>query len=107
MERLPTCLIVTGAGYIGVEFAQMYAQFGTEVTMLGRASRVMPHEDEEVSAALADVLRAEGFDLHTSRENTSMRCGECYLGSPHVSAASTSIGPARTLPSQSRNAPVE
>ncbi len=66
LERLPASMIVIGGGYIGVEFAQMYARFGTRVTLLGRAPRVMPHEDEEVSIALADVLRAEGIDLHTS-----------------------------------------
>src|SRR3990172_1284160 len=66
LEQLPASMIVIGAGYIGVEFAQMYARFGTKVTMLGRARRVMPHEDEEVSAALAEVLRAEGTDLYTS-----------------------------------------
>jgi pyruvate/2-oxoglutarate dehydrogenase complex dihydrolipoamide dehydrogenase (E3) component len=66
LERLPVSMIVIGGGYIGVEFAQMYARFGTKVTMLGRAPRVMPHEDEEVSAALAEVLRAEGIDVHTS-----------------------------------------
>lgn len=65
LERLPASLIIIGAGYIGVEFAQMYARFGTKVTMLGRAPRVMPREDEEISAALAEVLRAEGIDLHT------------------------------------------
>lgn len=66
LERLPASMIIIGGGYIGVEFAQMYARFGTKVTMLGRAPRVMPHEDEEVSAVLADVLRAEGIDLYTS-----------------------------------------
>ena len=66
LERLPASMIVVGAGYIGVEFAQMYARFGTKVTMFGRAPRVMPHEDEEVSIALAEVLRAEGIDLYTS-----------------------------------------
>ena len=65
LERLPASMIVIGAGYIGVEFAQMYARFGTKVTMLGRAPRVMPHEDEEVSAALSEVLGAEGINLHT------------------------------------------
>ena len=66
LERLPSSMIVIGGGYVGVEFAQMYARFGTKVTMLGRAPRVMPHEDEEVSMALAEVLRAEGIDLYTS-----------------------------------------
>ncbi len=59
-------MIIIGAGYVGVEFAQMYARFGTKVVMLGRAPRVMPHEDEEVSAVLADVLWAEGIDLYIS-----------------------------------------
>ncbi|MBI3761832.1 MAG: FAD-dependent oxidoreductase, partial [Chloroflexi bacterium] len=45
LDRLPAFMIVIGGGYIGVEFAQMYARFGTKVTMLGRAPRVMPHED--------------------------------------------------------------
>lgn len=66
LDRLPASMIVIGAGYIGVEFAQMYARFGTKVTMLGRAPRVMPHEDEEISTALAEVLRAEGIGLYTS-----------------------------------------
>lgn len=66
LERLPASLIVIGGGYIGVEFAQMYARFGARVTMLGRAPRVMPHEDEEVSEVLAEVLRAEGIDLYTN-----------------------------------------
>ncbi|MER3459445.1 MAG: dihydrolipoamide dehydrogenase, partial [Chloroflexota bacterium] len=65
-ERLPASMIVIGAGYVGVEFAQMYARFGTKVTLLGRAPRVMPHEDEDISSALAEVLRADGIDLYTS-----------------------------------------
>lgn len=65
LERLPASMIVIGAGYVGVEFAQMYARFGTKVTLLGRAPRVLPHEDEEVSASLAEVLRADGIDLYT------------------------------------------
>jgi len=66
LERLPASMIVIGGGYIGVEFAQMYARFGTKVMMLGRAPRIMSHEDEEISVALAEVLRAEGIDLYTS-----------------------------------------
>src|SRR6266849_2817271 len=37
LERVPASLIVIGGGYIGVEFAQMYARFGTKVTMVGRS----------------------------------------------------------------------
>jgi len=66
LERLPASMVVIGAGYVGVEFAQMYARFGTKVTLLGRAPRLLPHEDEEISIALAEVLRADGIDLYTS-----------------------------------------
>ncbi len=66
LEELPESMIVIGAGYVGVEFAQMYARFGTKVTLLGRAPRVMPKEEPEISKQLADVLRAEGIDVRTS-----------------------------------------
>lgn len=66
LRSIPESMIVIGGGYIGVEFAQMYARFGTKVTMLGRAERVMPHEDEDVSLLLEEILRAEGIAVQTS-----------------------------------------
>ncbi|MCH8340698.1 MAG: NAD(P)/FAD-dependent oxidoreductase [Chloroflexi bacterium] len=68
LEELPNSMIVIGGGYEGVEFAQMYARYGTAVTMLGRAPRVMPKEEPELSEKLGDILREEGVDLHTSTE---------------------------------------
>ena len=68
LEKLPASMIVIGAGYEGAEFAQMYARFGTKVTLLGRAPRVMPGADSELSERLEEILRAEGVDLHTSTE---------------------------------------
>jgi len=68
MERVPSSMIVIGAGYEGVEFAQMYARFGTRVTLLGRAPRVMPQAEPELSDRLGEILRAEGVELHTSAE---------------------------------------
>jgi len=66
LEALPASMIIIGGGYIGVEFAQMYARFGTRVTLLGRAARLMKEEEPELSEALAQVLRAEGIDVRTS-----------------------------------------
>jgi len=43
----------------------MYSRFGTQVTLLGRNVRLLPKEDEDVSAALLEVLRAEGIEVHT------------------------------------------
>ena len=68
LERLPSSMIVVGAGYEGVEFAQMYARYGTRVTLLGRAPQVMPLAEPELSDMLASILEEEGIDLHSSAE---------------------------------------
>lgn len=64
LERLPTSLVVIGGSYIGVEFAQMYARYGTKVTLLSRSPRLMRHEEPELSHALADILTSEGIAVH-------------------------------------------
>ncbi|TNE42801.1 MAG: mercury(II) reductase [Sphingomonadales bacterium] len=63
LEDLPESLIVIGGGYIGAELAQMMARMGVKVTVICR-SRLLPQVEPEVSAALADVFRAEGITLH-------------------------------------------
>ncbi|MCH7496592.1 MAG: NAD(P)/FAD-dependent oxidoreductase [Candidatus Marinimicrobia bacterium] len=68
LDRLPASMIIIGAGYVGVEFAQMYARFGTRVTLVGRAPRVMPGEEPELSDLLVDILRSEGIEVQTSTE---------------------------------------
>lgn len=60
LEELPGHLIVVGGGYIGVEFAQIFRRFGSEVTILQSASQLMPREDLDVAEVLTDVLRREG-----------------------------------------------
>jgi dihydrolipoamide dehydrogenase len=55
-ERRPKSLIVIGAGAVGVEFADVYAAYGTEVTVLEALPRIVPVEDEEVSAQLARLF---------------------------------------------------
>ena len=64
VEFLPPHLIIVGGSYIGLEFAQIYRRFGSEVTVIEAAARLIPREDEDVSAAVADILRAEGIALH-------------------------------------------
>ena len=63
LVTVPASLIVIGAGYIGVEFAQMYARFGTKVTLLSRSQRIMKQEEPELSDCLLEILRAEGIDV--------------------------------------------
>ncbi len=68
LRELPDSMIIIGGGYIGVEFAQMYNRFGTKVTLLGRAKRLMKNEEPELSENLADLLFQEGITVHTSAE---------------------------------------
>ena len=62
-DVLPPHLIVLGSGYVGLEFAQAMRRFGSKVTVLGHASRLLPGEDEDVSDALHRLFENEGVDL--------------------------------------------
>jgi len=73
LEELPESLIIIGGGYVGIEFAQMYARFGSRVTLLGRNPLLAPREDPELSALLADYLREEGIDVRTGASATAVR----------------------------------
>ena len=73
LEQLPTHLIVIGGGYVGVEFAQMYARFGSRVTLLGRNPQLTPGEDEELARMLGDYLREEGIDVRTAAAVSAVR----------------------------------
>lgn len=64
VDFVPPHLIVVGGSYIGLEFAQIYRRFGSRVTVIELAPRLIPREDEDVSAAVADILKNEGIDIH-------------------------------------------
>jgi pyruvate/2-oxoglutarate dehydrogenase complex dihydrolipoamide dehydrogenase (E3) component len=61
VDFLPRHLIVVGGSYVGLEFGQMFRRFGSEVTILEKSSRLIPHEDEDVSAAVQEILQKEGI----------------------------------------------
>jgi pyruvate/2-oxoglutarate dehydrogenase complex dihydrolipoamide dehydrogenase (E3) component len=65
VDFLPEHLIVVGASYIGLEFAQIYRRFGSRVTVVEMSDRVIAREDEDVSQAVHDILSGEGvaFEL--------------------------------------------
>lgn len=65
LNTLPGRMVVVGGGYVGIEFAQMYARFGTKVTLLGRNAHLAPGEDTELADLLTDYLRDEGIDVYT------------------------------------------
>jgi len=63
VDFLPQHLIVLGGSYIGLEFAQVYRRFGSEVTVIELAPRLIAREDEDVSSAVAEFLKEEGVDV--------------------------------------------
>jgi pyruvate/2-oxoglutarate dehydrogenase complex dihydrolipoamide dehydrogenase (E3) component len=64
LDFVPPHLIVVGGSYIGLEFAQIYRRFGSEVTVIEMAPRLIAREDKDISAAVADILQSEGIRLH-------------------------------------------
>jgi dihydrolipoamide dehydrogenase len=65
IDHVPKSLIVIGAGAVGIEFASVFARFGSEVTVIEMAPRVLPLEDEEISAEAGKLL-AKYMKIHTS-----------------------------------------
>ena len=63
LDVLPRHLIVVGGSYIGLEFGQMYRRFDSTVTIVEMASRVCHREDEDVSAAIKEIVEAEGVNV--------------------------------------------
>jgi pyruvate/2-oxoglutarate dehydrogenase complex dihydrolipoamide dehydrogenase (E3) component len=61
LEHLPKRLLIIGGGYIGLEFASMYASFGSEVTVLEGGTTFLGMEDSDVSSAIKDNLLAQGI----------------------------------------------
>lgn len=72
LDTLPEHLVILGGSYIGLEFAQIYRRFGSRVTVVERGPRLIPREDDDVSAALLDILRGEGIDVRLTAEAVSM-----------------------------------
>jgi len=65
LEELPESMIVLGGRYIAIESAQMFARFGTRVTVLQRSARILPTETPELTDALTGYLTDEGIDIVT------------------------------------------
>jgi pyruvate/2-oxoglutarate dehydrogenase complex dihydrolipoamide dehydrogenase (E3) component len=65
---LPRHLVIVGGSYIGLEFAQMYRRFGSQVTVVERAPKLLPREDDDIAAEIRAVLKREGIRLRTDAE---------------------------------------
>ena len=92
VDFLPRHLIVVGGSYIGLEFGQMFRRFGSEVTILEMGSRLVAREDEDVSAAVLEIMQHEGIEVRLEAKciGFSTMAGEiraraeCKEGSPEV-----------------------
>lgn len=68
VDFLPEHLVIVGGSYIGLEFAQMYRRFGSQVTVIEMGSRLIGREDEDVSDAVRQILEGEGIDVRLSAD---------------------------------------
>jgi pyruvate/2-oxoglutarate dehydrogenase complex dihydrolipoamide dehydrogenase (E3) component len=104
LKDLPRHLVVVGGGYVGLEFAQMFRRFGSEVTVVDRKPRLAMHEDEDASAAIREILEAEGIQvrvnaccIHLEQRAGEIAVGlECRQGEPHVLGSHVLLAVGRT-----------
>lgn len=75
LDTLPEHLVIVGGSYIGLEFAQMFRRFGSQVTVVEMGPRLIGREDPEVSEAIREVLEAEGISVRPN--------AECISFAPH------------------------
>jgi pyruvate/2-oxoglutarate dehydrogenase complex dihydrolipoamide dehydrogenase (E3) component len=66
VDFLPSHLVILGGSYIGLEFGQMYRRFGSEVTIIEHAERLISHEDPDICDAIRKILEDEGIEAITS-----------------------------------------
>jgi pyruvate/2-oxoglutarate dehydrogenase complex dihydrolipoamide dehydrogenase (E3) component len=95
IDFLPRHLVIVGGSYIGMEFAQMYRRFGSEVTVIEKAAGVLPREDQDIADAIREILTGEGIQIHLKAEcigfaksdtGVTVRA-ECETVSPEVNGS--------------------
>jgi len=73
LDTLPEHLVIIGGSYIALEFAQMYRRFGAQVTVIEKGPRLTSREDEDVSAAIKEILENEGITIELDATAISFR----------------------------------
>ena len=72
-ERVPGSLVVLGGGAVGAELGQVFARFGSQVTVVEKAARLLSTEEPEAGELLAEVFAQEGIGVHTGQHVTGVR----------------------------------
>jgi pyruvate/2-oxoglutarate dehydrogenase complex dihydrolipoamide dehydrogenase (E3) component len=105
LDVLPRHLVIVGGGYIGLEFGQIFRRFGSEITIVEKSSRLIAHEDDDVSAEVQAILGREGVHIRLNAkciELTTLGDGEvgvrldCTEGMPEVSGSHLLLAMGRT-----------
>jgi pyruvate/2-oxoglutarate dehydrogenase complex dihydrolipoamide dehydrogenase (E3) component len=73
VDFVPPHLVIVGGSYIGLEFAHMYRRFGSEVTVVERAPKLLPREDDDVAAEIRAILERDGIEMRTDAECMGLR----------------------------------
>jgi pyruvate/2-oxoglutarate dehydrogenase complex dihydrolipoamide dehydrogenase (E3) component len=76
LDTLPEHLLVLGGGYIGLEFAQMFHRFGSQVTIVQRGAQLLNREDLDVAEEITRILREDGIEVLLSAETVNARRAE-------------------------------
>jgi dihydrolipoamide dehydrogenase len=76
LPAVPKTMLVLGAGAVGVEFASIYARFGSTVTIVEMLPRVLPIEDEEISAEMQKALKKRGIEARVGTKVEDVKVGE-------------------------------
>lgn len=63
LDVVPSHLLVIGGGYVGLEFAQMFRRFGSQVTVIQRGGQLLVREDRDVAEAVAQILAEDGIEI--------------------------------------------
>jgi pyruvate/2-oxoglutarate dehydrogenase complex dihydrolipoamide dehydrogenase (E3) component len=72
-ERVPGSLVVLGGGSVGAELSQVFARFGSQVTVVEKRDRLLPMDEPEAGDLLAEVFGREGIGVHTGQHVTRVR----------------------------------
>jgi pyruvate/2-oxoglutarate dehydrogenase complex dihydrolipoamide dehydrogenase (E3) component len=72
LDQIPKHLIILGGSYVGLEFAQMFKRFGSEVTIIEQGERLISREDEEISNEIKNILENENINILLSTKLTSL-----------------------------------
>ena len=91
LKDVPKSLAIMGSGAVGVEFASIFNRFGSQVTILELLPRLVPVEDEAVSAELAKSFRKQGITAHTGARVTAARAAADHVAIDAVLADGSTL----------------